>query len=354
MDTLPLTLPADLVDVQQTLERGGRITPEQAQALLAHDDVLALAAVADEITRRRWGSDVSYSRPTRVSLGRTCGDACAVCGPATTTPEQRALRAADDRPSELHLIGLPDDATLATVEALLSTLRARLPDTWLQGFGPRDLVRLARRDGQPVESAAARLQRAGLDGLLGAHEEVHTPVGRRLVPGDDPPGDAEREALAAAFATGLVGLATMTYRPDDPPAVIVSRLNEIRELQRGRSGFSAFAPLPADLEAGQLDREQPSGYEDMRIIAVSRLFLDNVPHIRVPWLALGLKMGQVALSFGADDLGWAPLDAHVRAHSPSTSFTSLSEGELARTVTAARRRAVPVDGAWRPLRVAAP
>lgn len=352
MDHNPLNLSPDLLDVHLALERGGRITSEQARMLLAHDDVLALAAMADAVARRKWHDEVFYSQPTRVSLVQTCGGACPVCGP-DADPEARLKRAAETEPAELHLVGLPDRFDLARTERLLAALRARLPDTYIQGFGPRHVATLSQRAGLAPEAVATRLQQAGLDGLLGAHDEIQTPAGRHLLGDAQGPSADDDAVTAACFRAGLVSIATLTYAPGLDDGQIIARLDAIRELQRGRGGFSVFAPMPVNLDEGSRDGEVPSGYEDVKVLAVSRLFLDNIPHVRVPWLALGLKMGQVALSFGADDLGWAPLDAHVRAWSPSTSFTSLHEDELRRTVAAARRRPVPVDGAWRPRMVEA-
>lgn len=347
MDHNPLNLPPELLGIHLCLEQGGRITTEQARMLLAHGDLLSVAAMAEAVARRKWSDEVFYSQPTRVSLVQTCDAACAVCGPHVD-PETRAKRAAETAPHELHLVGLPSSFDLSRTEQLLATLRARLPDTWIMGFGPRDVAALARSADLTPETAATRLQQAGLDGLLGAHDEVYTPAGRRLLGDVHGPSASDDVVTAACFRAGLVSVASMAYAPGVHDEDVVARLDAIREVQRGRGGFSVFAPMPVDLEGGSRAGEVASGYEDVKIVAVSRLFLDNVPHIRVPWLALGLKMGQVALSFGADDLGWAPLDGHVRAYSPPTSFTSLGEGELRRTVTAARRQPVAVDGAWRP------
>ena len=349
MDHRPLTLPPDLLALHETIDRGGRIATDDACTLLTHPDILAVAAMADAVTRRKWGDQAFYSAPTRVSLLSACSATCAICAPLPTDLASRLAEQVGASAAEIHLVGLPAQLRLDALTSLIRSLRDRLPSAWIQGFGAPDLNTLALREACGAGDVATALQRAGLDGLLGLHEEVCTQHGRRLLPDDLDPSPTALSAVEQAHAAGLTSIATLTYRPGDDATSIVARLDALRERQRASGGFSVFTALPIDLEAGTQDRETPSGYEDLRIISVARLFLDNIPHIRAPWLALGLKMGQVALSFGADDLGWAPLDPHARAYSPSTSFISLDEGELVRLTAAARRRASRVDGAYRAL-----
>lgn len=337
----PLNLPPELLDIHLSLERGGRLSPEQARMLMTLDDPLTLAALADAVAARKWGGRVFYGHPTRVPLRSLCEAACALC----VDLDAHLERVAAVRAAEVHLVGLPDDMSLADVEAVVSRLRRRVPDLWIQGFTPAELDALARRSALDLDTVMQALQRAGLDGILGTHEEVYTASGRHMLPALD--FSAALAVHAAAHRAGLVSIATLEYGVDESADDVVAHMEAIRDMQRKTAGFSVFAALPRDLKAGQRANETPSGYEDVRMVAVGRLFFDNIAHVRVPWLALGLKMGQVALSFGGDDLGWTALDPHVRQYAPSTAFTGMTAGELERLVRASRRHAAHVDGSWR-------
>jgi aminodeoxyfutalosine synthase len=348
MDLNPLNLPPPLLDIHLTLERGGRIKPEQALLLFEHEDVLTVAAMADAVATRKWNRRAFYERPLRVPLSPTCGP-CRLCDERDPDPISYAAAA---RPREVHLHSLPPDASLEQVEALVARLRERLPEAWLQGLTAHEVARLVRPDAA-LDHVVTRLQQAGLDGILGTHEEIYTREGRALIgsplPDGESPGDDDEalEVHAAAHRAGLASVASLAYAHTASHGDLVAAMDAIREVQRKTAGFSVFAPLPRALAAGQRKSEAPSGYEDVRMVAVGRLFFDNIPHVRAPWLALGLKMGQVALSFGADDLGWTMFDPHVGAFAPSTSFSAMTVRELERAAMAARRSATEVDGAWR-------
>lgn len=343
----PLNLPPELLDIHLRLERGGRLSTEQAHTLFECEDILTVAAMADAVAQRKWGGRAFFGTPFRVALRRLCKGSCTVCDAAPDTLDAMVADAMKRRPHELHLVGLPEDVDLHSIGRAIRGLREALGDCWMQGFTAGEIARLADCECTDVETVLQGLQQAGLDAILGTHEEIYIAAGRALVHDTAIEDERALDIHAAAHRAGLTSIATLAYKPSDATAELIARMDALRNLQRKTAGFSVFAPLPFDLDAGQRAGELPSGYEDIRLLAVGRLFFDNIPHMRLPWLALGLKMGQVALSFGGDDLGWTPFDPHVRAYAPATTFCSLTAGELERAAQAARRRATHVDGAFR-------
>ncbi len=328
-----------LEGLAERLEHGERLSAETALSLWREVDVLTLGLLAGRVARARHARRVSYGQVLRLGLRPLCApsSSCRVCDAV----EQAA---ADSEAGEVHVLG--SGASLEQVLDTVRRLRARLPGAWIAALTAGDLSGFASQGG--LEDILRRLQAAGVDQMLGTHEEVYTSQGRALLAVPFPDDDEALAVHAAAHRAGLVSIATCLYDPGEDGEALVASFAAIREAQRRTGGFSVFAPLPRDLGAGTAPREVPSGYEDVRVIALARLFFDNIPHIRVPWLSLGLKMGQVALSFGADDLGWTPLDPHVRAFAPPTSFSSLCSAEIERMVAGAGRSVERVDGAFRP------
>lgn len=356
LDLLPL--PSDLQPILDLVRRGRPLGADEALRLLTHDDVLAVGALADEVAQRRWHGVAHYAAPLVLPLHPLCAHGCHACddlwgGGGAASLDRMIEIVRREHPREVHLLGVtPLD--LVDLERALQAIREAAPLSWVQGGTAADLGELSRTSGIEAEEVARRLQRAGLDALQGGEEESYTAQGRMVSGSSESPSPARVLAWhAAAHAAGLTSVATFRYSHRQDPREMASRLEAIRALQQRSAGFTVVAPLPEHLE-GDHPRPGPGfqgplpGYEDLRCVAVTRLMLDNVAHVRVPWMALGLKTGPVALRFGGDDLGRAPLDAHVRAFAPATAFMGLDEPELLRALQAAGLRGVRVDGAFRP------
>lgn len=352
-------LPDDLVEMGDRVLHGHPLEAGSALRLLRHPDILAVATLANVVAHRKWRGVASYSRPLRLPLHPTCEPPCRVCDAwhlvpgsglhATTSLVEAAVLA---EPTEVHLVseepGFEED-TLSNVETLVRGLREALPAIWIQGFTPLQIRQLARVHNVSLDDLLRGLQRAGLDGLLGHDEEIYSNQGRSLAHVGDLTWEDQMEVHEVAHAVGLVSVATLRYEPIEDPRGLAVRLEDLRSRQQCSAGFSVFSPVPAVVPVDSALRRSESGYEDVRLLAVSRLVLDNIPHIRLPWSAVGLKMGQVALSFGADDIGWLPLDPHVRAYAHPAMFLAMKSDELERLAQATGWRAVQVDGSFRAL-----
>ena len=356
LDLLPL--PLDLRPVRDLVLSGRPLGMDETLRLLTHDDVLSVGALADEVARRRWGGVAHYAAPLLLPLHPCCGDCCHVCeelwGGAVGSISDRMVEILRrEHPREVHLLGFAS-VGLEGLERTLRTIREAAPLSWVQGGTAPDLGELSRVSGLDPEDVARRLQRAGLDALQGGEEETYTVRGRVVSGSSESPTQARVLAWhAAAHAAGLTSVATFRYSHVQDPRELATRLEALRALQQRAAGFTVVAPIPVHLE-GDLPWPGPGskgplpGYEDLRCVAVARLVLGNIAHVRVPWMALGLKMGPVALRFGGDDLGRVPLDAHVRAFAPATAFMGLGEPELLRALHSAGLRGLCVDGAFRP------
>ena len=389
LEPLPLRsvpLAPALEEIYQALLRGASLTPQQAATLWSHPNLLEVAALADWVATERHAGAVHLSRPLRLPLQATCPPGCAVCaallsrgagdGTAGSSqthegasspevyPVAALLAAAAAAPdlTEIHLVALEAElgwqhpseqgawpTALERYAHLVGALRAAYPGVWIQGFTPAQLAHMASASGQELEQVLAALQRAGLDGLLAPDEEVYTAQGPRVASRGDLGDDETAAVQALAHRAGLVAPLSLRYGPEPDGAAIISSLLALRARQQQTAGASVCCLVPDDVLLSSSLQQAPGGYEDLRVTALARLVLDNVPHVRVPWLALGLKMGQVALSFGADDLGWASLDPHVHAYAHPATFLAVSPQATARLITGSGRHLVGTDGAWRPL-----
>lgn len=186
-----------------------------------------------------------------------------------------------------------------------------------------------------VEATLRRLRAAGLDSLPGGGAEVLADRVRRHISPRKISSDRWLDVMRTAHGLGLKTTATMMFGSLDTPQERVEHLRRIRELQDETGGFTAFIPWTfqagnTELAAGHVPA---TGVEYLRMLAVSRLYLDNVPHLQASWVTQGLRLGQVALAFGADDLGSTMIEENVVSAAGVTHHCDVEE--MVRVIRAA-------------------
>ncbi|MEB3244641.1 MAG: cyclic dehypoxanthinyl futalosine synthase [Vampirovibrionales bacterium] len=196
---------------------------------------------------------------------------------------------------------------------LVKRLRADFPALTLHCFSPAEIEGMAEISGQSLKAVIAQLIEAGIDSIPGGGAEIlHDDVRRKISP-KKTRTDGWLDVMRAAHELGLKTTATMMYGSVETPEHILAHLEKIRALQAQTGGFTAFIPWPlqkAHTKLQKLPRET-TGQDFLRIIALSRIVLDNVPHIQSSWLTVGEKLCQTALWFGADDIGGLILEESV-------------------------------------------
>jgi hypothetical protein len=265
-----LTMPID-EGLAARAAAGARLSGVELDQLSALGDLLALGALADEARRSRVGGHATYSRVFEVDV------AAGLPSPLDVPPGA----------SEVRLLGLP--GSLAEAVAAVEAARAGAGSRLLSGFSLADLVARAVEGWGDLGDVAAALVAAGLDAVAEA------------------PADRIIDLPAAVRPVLEAGVLVSRITIDDPvPAAgRVELLLRIRELQEATGALAACAPLPRRVPDGV----PTTGYDDVRMVALARLALDNVPSIQVDWARYGPKLAQVALTFGADDLdGVSPFD----------------------------------------------
>jgi cyclic dehypoxanthinyl futalosine synthase len=319
-----------MTDIQPILDRvleGQRMTAEECATLLESFDVARMGVAADEVRRRRHTGDVvTYIIDRNINYTNVCNVVCTFCAfyrrPGKPDTYVRTLEDICRRIDETISLGgtgvlmqggLHPDFGIEWYEDLLRTLHARYPDFQLHCFSPPEIHNIHLISGLTYEEILRRLKEAGLYSMPGGGGEILDDEVRRRV-STKCTTDEWLSVMRAAHHVGLRTTATMMFGIGDRTEHRVRHLQRVRDLQDETGGFTAFIPWTFQRENTALGRkikEELTGMDYLRMLAVSRLFLDNVEHIQSSWLTQGLKLGQVALRFGADDMGSIMIEENV-------------------------------------------
>jgi len=317
-------------DIQPILDRalaGERLTAEDCTALLESDDFVRIGLAADEV-RKRWHPNgiVTYIIDRNINYTNVCNVVCTFCafyrrpGHAETYVHSidEIRRKIDETialggTGVLMQGGLHPDFGIEWYEDLLRTLHARYPDFQLHCFSPPEIHNIHLISGLSYEEIMERLKAAGLYSMPGGGGEILDDEVRKRV-STKCTTDEWLAVMRATHQVGLRSTATMMFGIGDSIEHRVRHLQRIRNLQDETGGFTAFIPWTFQRENTALGRrikDEPTGVDYLKMLAVSRLFLDNVEHIQSSWLTQGLRLGQVALRFGADDMGSIMIEENV-------------------------------------------
>ena len=206
--------------------------------------------------------------------------------------------------------GLNPALDLAFYEQMLSKIKAEA-DLCLHSLSPAEICYLAERSGLSVRQVLQRLRRAGLDSLPGGGAEILVDEVRERVSPRKISADAWFETMETAHDLGMKTTATMVYGLGETGAQRVEHLMRIRELQDRTGGFTAFIPWSFQPNRTQLSLRRQTGPEYLRVVALARLVLDNIPHIQAGWVTEGPDLAQLALAYGADDFGGVLMEERV-------------------------------------------
>jgi aminodeoxyfutalosine synthase len=288
-------------------------------ALFQHPNLLELGQLANDVRERLHGQRTYFNRNMHINATNVCVASCRFCsfarlkvgdpGAYTLKLEEawgrlRARVEAKDPITEIHIVnGLHDGLPFSYYTDLLSGLKRICPSVHLKAFTAVEIFFFHQHFGLPVVEVLARLRAAGLDSLPGGGAEIFAPRVRRKLCADKCDGDQWLEVHRIAHGMGLRSNCTMLYGTVETIEERVDHLLRLRALQDETDGFQTFIPLAFHPDGNALQRlAPPTGVDDLRTFAVSRLLLHNIPHVKAYWVMLGLKTAQTAQWFGADDL----------------------------------------------------
>jgi aminodeoxyfutalosine synthase len=344
--------------IASKVRAGTPLSHADGLALYQHPNLMDVGALANEVRERLHGGDTYFNRNLHINPTNVCVASCKLCsfsrrqadadGAFVLDVEQavdklRARLAAGDRVTEVHIVGgLHDGLPFDYFTRLLSSLKAAAPGISLKAFSAVEIFFFHRLYGMTIEDILHRLQEAGLDSLPGGGAEVFSSRVRKAICPNKCGAEEWLEVHSIAHRLGLKSNCTMLFGTVETLDERVDHLLLLRAQQAESAGFMAFIPLPFHPENNALgDRPAPTAAEILRTVAVSRLLLHNVPHIKAYWVSLGLATAQTALWFGADDFDGTVSEEKIYHQAGSQSPQSLASGEIARLVRSAGR--VPVE-----------
>jgi aminodeoxyfutalosine synthase len=332
-----------LLEVAAKLAAKERLDASDGMALMTTGDLLGLGAMADAVRRVLRGKKAYYVLNRHINYSNVCVNHCVFCaywrapkqdGAFCLSPEDAAQKAAEEPGldiSELHVVGgCHPDLSFEYYLELLRALKKARPKATLKAFTAVEIAHFAEISGKSPEQVLLELKRAGLGSMPGGGAEIFAPrVRRELCPRK---ADAKTWLKVAGMAHNLAipTNATMLYGHIETPEERVDHILRLREQQDISGGFTAFIPLA--FHPGNTGLKASSwgttGMDDLRVIAASRLLLDNIPHIKAYWVMLGPKLAQVALNFGADDLDGTIVEERITHMAGAQTAVGLTEEAL--------------------------
>jgi aminodeoxyfutalosine synthase len=348
-----------LAPVREKVAAGERLDFEDGLALLESDDLLGLGELADLARRRRGGTDeVYFVQNLYLNQTNVCRVKCKFCAFAVTqkqaeaytyTGEELVEDALRQREAtgftEIHMVGGESPhVDFDYYVDIVRQLHEAMPDVHLKLFTASEIHHMTTLSGLSHADVLRTLREAGLGSLPGGGAEVFADRVRRLVaPGKEHP-DVWFHVHRTAHALGIPTHCTMLYGHVETYEERVDHLLRLRELQDETGGFLAFIPLAFHPENTVFERrgwKHTPASDDLKMIAVSRLLLDNVPNVKAYWIMMGLPLAQIALHFGANDVQGTVMREEIFHAAGARTETEQQIGELVRVIKEAGR--VPVQ-----------
>jgi aminodeoxyfutalosine synthase len=358
---------AELLPIAEKVEAGERISREDAIALFDTDDLLAVGRMADLINRRLNGDRVYYVANQHINPTNVCilNKVCVFCSYGVRPLAEDAYtmsldevyaeaEAARHSPTrEFHIVGgLHPKLPLSYYTDMIRGLKQRHPRVQIKALTAVEIAHLARIEGCETKDVLLELQASGLDAMPGGGAEVFSPAVRATIADRKLAADEWLQVHREAHELGIPTNCTLLYGHVESSADRVDHMMMLRDLQDETRGFSTFIPLAWHPDNTALGRElgvegnRTGGVDDLKALAVGRIFLDNVPHIKTHWIMVTTKVSQIALSFGVDDLeGTVVLEKVTHAAGADTPVR-LDLDEIVRLIRDAGKTPVERDSLY--------
>jgi aminodeoxyfutalosine synthase len=390
-----------LKKIEHKVLSGKRLTPEDALALFKSDDIFTIGRLASLIAKRKNGNNVSFIMNRHINPSNICVNRCRFCAfsrskgdrdayelsikeiirklkkqnskrlhPSSITSslasrrsngsqgEATGLGAKPTRQtsppfSEVHIVGgLHPDRTFDFYLDMLREIKNSLPSIHIKAFTAVEIDYFSTISGLNLIDTLKALKEAGLDSIPGGGAEIFNSRIRNKICPEKIDGKRWLEIMKCAHRLGIKSNATMLYGHIETYRNRVEHMLRLRSLQDRTVGFQAFIPLSFHPMNTRINsRGYTSGIDDIRTMAVSRLFLDNFPHIKAYWVMLGEKIAQLALLFGADDLDGTIIEEKITRSAGALSGKAMTKSELIRLIQAADKNPVERDSFYNPIHI---
>lgn len=347
---------SELADIYHKIQDGRRLDREDGLRLYQSKDILALGHMANLAREQKNGELAYYVVNVHINYSNICKNSCRFCAFSRRNSEEggayemttdemleRAKRVRLLGATELHIVGgVHPSWPFSRYLDMVGRLHDAYPDVHLQAFTAVEIAHIADIAGLSVRETLIELKKAGLGSLPGGGAEIFSPRVRELVCPEKLPGDRWLEVMREAHELGIRSNATMLYGHLETEQERIDHMLRLRELQGGTGGFMSFIPLafhPANTELS--DKPGTTGFLDLKTLAIGRLMLDNFDHIKAFWIMLGIKLAQVSLWFGVDDIDGTVVEERITHMAGAETPQGLTVEELERLIVEAGR--IPVE-----------
>ena len=358
---------SELRDLYDKVAAGERISEADALRLFESKDLNALGAIADLARQKKVGNRASFIINRYLNYSNYCILSCQFCSFARKKRDgdgfqlsaeqmvEKAREALQLGITELHIVGglhpsLPFSYYVDFLKAL-KALDARLQ---LKCFTAIEVLHLAWMAKKTVEQTLIELKAAGLESLTGGGAEIFRKEVRSAIAKGKESAEEYLDVHRTWHKLGGRSTCTMLFGHVESLADRVDHLRQLRALQDETRGFVGFVPLPYQPENNDIPvKTPPTGFDALRTIAVSRIYLDNFDHITAYWVGMGMKLAQVALSYGADDLHGTIIEEHIFHMAGATSPQLQTEADMIKAIREAGRTPVQRNTFYEPIKVLA-
>ena len=354
---------SELADIYEKVVAGQRLSREDGLRLFESHDLLTIGFLANLVRERLHSQKTYWVYNQHINYSNICTNGCRFCafsrrlgeeGGFALTLDQIANKVRErlrEPITEIHVVGgCHPDLPFSYYLDLVRTIKQVRPKVTVKAFTAVEVAHLAKNDGLTISEVLLALKEAGVEALPGGGAEVFSSRVRQLLCPEKLSGNGWLEVAKEAHQVGMRSNATLLYGHLETPAERVDHMLALRKAQDETGGFITFIPLAfqsANTEISPL--QERTGYSDLKTIAISRLLLDNIVHIKAYWIMLGAKIAQTALYFGADDLDGTVMEERIGHMAGASSAEALTPEELKALIRAAGHEPVQRDTFFRPV-----
>jgi aminodeoxyfutalosine synthase len=356
---------SELRDIYDKIVAGERISDADALRLFESKDLNALGAIADFVRQRKVGNHASYIINRYVNYSNYCILSCQFCSFSRKKRDadgfqfsvgeivEKARETLKLGATEMHIVGgLHPSLPFSYYTDMLRALKNLDSRLQLKCFTAIEILHLAWLAKKSVLETLTELKAAGLDSLTGGGAEIFRKDIRSAIAKGKESAEEYLDVHRQWHKLGGRSTCTMLYGHVESLADRVDHLRQLRALQDETRGFVGFVPLAYQPQDNDIPVEHPpTGFDSLRTIAVSRIYLDNFPHITAYWVGLGLKLAQVALSYGADDIHGTIIEEHIFHMAGATSPQLQTEAEMIKAIREAGRTPVQRNTFYEPIKI---
>jgi aminodeoxyfutalosine synthase len=345
------------------VQAGERLSYEDGVAMYRSNDLLALGYMAN-LVRERLHGDVTYFNVNRhINPTDVCVASCRLCafGKRAKDPTSYTMsldqvweiagKGYAEAVTEFHIVGgLHPELTLEWFCEMLRGLKQRYPGVHLKAFTMVEIAYFAKRAKLSIRETLERLKVAGVDSMPGGGAEVFSERVRRIICDHKIDGNEWLETARIAHELGIKSNCTMLYGHLETGEDAADHLVRLRAVQDDTKGFVTFIPLAFHPQNTALEHlSRTTGFNDLKQIAIARLMLDNIPHIKAYWIMMTPGIAQIAQRFGANDIDGTVVEEKIYHDAGATTAQHLRRQDLFRLIREAGREPVERDTAYRPV-----